>query len=63
MEVNGEQGVIDNFENESENTIYLIRSSGVSNNWQTPYTVLDYIRTNFTKLEDEKVYIFDAYVK
>ena len=57
---NGEKGQIEKIKKEAnENTIYLIKNEKYSLNWQTPKTVLDYIRLNFKKTGE--LTIFDIY--
>ena len=56
----GEDGIIKDIEN-SKNTLYLVRKSDISNNWQAPEKVLDYVRNN---LEYQgRIDIFDIYYK
>ena len=56
----GEEGIIKNIEN-STNTIYLIKKEGAILNWQTPKSVIEYIRKNMKKLGSIKYY--DIYCK
>jgi len=56
----GEEGIIKNIEN-STNTIYLIKKEGTILNWQTPKSVIEYIRKNMKKLGSIKYY--DIYCK
>lgn len=56
----GEKGQIEKIEKEAnEKTIYLIKNEKYSLNWQTPKTVIDYIRLNFQKTGE--LTIFDIY--
>ena len=56
----GEDGIIKDIEN-SKNVLYLVRKSDISNNWQAPEKVLDYVRSN---LEYQgRIDIFDIYYK
>ena len=57
---NGEEGLISNIEN-STNNIYLIKKEGATLNWQTPKSVIEYIRKNMKKLGSIKYY--DIYCK
>lgn len=56
----GEEGLISNIEN-SKNTIYLIKKEGENLNWQTPKSVIEYIRKNMKKLGGIEYY--DIYCK
>ena len=56
----GEEGIIKNIENNT-NTIYLIKKEGKNLNWQTPKSVIEYIRKNMKKLGSIKYY--DIYCK
>ena len=56
----GEEGIIKNIEN-STNTIYLIKKEGAILNWQTPKSVIEYIRKNMKKLGSIEYY--DIYCK
>ena len=56
----GEEGLISNIEN-SKNTIYLIKKEGATLNWQTPKSVIEYIRKNMKKLGSIEYY--DIYCK
>ena len=56
----GEEGIIKNIEN-STNTIYLIKKEGEGLNWQTPKSVIEYIRKNLTELGSIEYY--DIYCK
>lgn len=56
----GEEGLISNIEN-SKNTIYLIKKEGENLNWQTPKSVIEYIRKNMKKLGSIEYY--DIYCK
>ena len=56
----GEEGIIKNIEN-STNTIYLIKKKGENLNWQTPKSVIEYIRKNMKKLGSIEYY--DIYCK
>ena len=57
---NGEEGLISNIEN-STNNIYLIKKEGATLNWQTPKSVIEYIRKNMKKLGSIEYY--DIYCK
>ena len=52
----GEEGQIDKIKNKKENVILLIRNQKYSNNWQTPTTVLDYIRENLNQIGEVGIY-------
>ena len=56
----GEEGIIKNIEN-SKNTIYLIKKEGATLNWQTPKSVIEYIRKNMKNLGSIEYY--DIYCK
>ena len=56
----GEKGIINDIEN-STNTIYLIKKEGSTLNWQTPKSVIEYIRKNMKKLGSIEYY--DIYCK
>lgn len=56
----GEEGIINNIENNT-NTIYLIKKKGENLNWQTPKSVIEYIRKNMKKLGSIEYY--DIYCK
>ena len=56
----GEEGIINNIENNT-NTIYLIKKEGKNLNWQTPKSVIEYIRKNMKKLGSIEYY--DIYCK
>jgi len=56
----GEEGIIKNIENNT-NTIYLIKKEGENLNWQTPKSVIEYIRKNMKKLGSIEYY--DIYCK
>ena len=56
----GEEGLISNIEN-STNNIYLIKKEGATLNWQTPKSVIEYIRKNMKKLGSIEYY--DIYCK
>ena len=56
----GEEGIIKSIEN-SKNTIYLIKKEGKELNWQTPKSVIEYIRKNLTELGSIEYY--DIYCK
>lgn len=56
----GEEEIIKNIEN-SKNTIYLIKKEGATLNWQTPKSVIEYIRKNMKKLGSIEYY--DIYCK
>ncbi len=53
-----EEGIIQNIRN-SENCIYLVKKENYSLNWQTPKKVIEYVRTNLTKLGE--IGIFDIF--
>ena len=56
----GERGQIEKIkEQANSNTIYLIKNENFSLNWQTPSTVIDYIRLNLEKTGE--ITIFDIY--
>ena len=57
----GENGQIEKIQKEAdENTIYLIKKQEYGINWQTPMTVINYIKENFTKTGE--ISIYDTYV-
>ena len=56
----GEKGIINDIEN-STNTIYLIKKDEAALNWQTPKSVIEYIRKNMKKLGGIEYY--DIYCK
>ena len=56
----GEEEIIKNIENNT-NTIYLIKKEGKNLNWQTPKSVIEYIRKNMKKLGSIEYY--DIYCK
>lgn len=56
----GEKGIINDIEN-SANTIYLIKKDEATLNWQTPKSVIEYIRKNMKKLGSIEYY--DIYCK
>ena len=56
----GEKGIINDIEN-STNTIYLIKKDEAALNWQTPKSVIEYIRKNMKKLGSIEYY--DIYCK
>ena len=55
----GEIAEIEKIKNEDENTIFLIRDKNIDNNWQTPFKVIKYIRTNLEQIG--KIGIFEIY--
>lgn len=55
----GELGQIEKIKQRSENTIYLVRKKDLKLNWQTPRTVLDYVRQNLENIGE--VSIFEIY--
>ena len=52
----GEQGQIEKIKNKNENELLLIRKPEVKPNWQSPLTVIDYIRKNLEKVGDISIY-------
>lgn len=55
----GEIGQIEKIKQRNEDTIYLLRKKDLSLNWQTPRTVLDYVRENLENIGE--VNIFEIY--
>lgn len=52
----GEQGQIQQIEKRDEKDLYLIRNKKLKLNWQTPTTVLEYIRNNLEKVDEVSMY-------
>ena len=55
---NGEERIIDEIKN-SKDTKYLILKDEFSKNWQTPLTIIDYVKNN--KIKSGEIEIFDIY--
>ena len=58
--INGETGLISDLNNAKENTVVLILQNKYGMNWQTPLSVVNYIRDKW-KLVDQ-VSKFDVYI-
>lgn len=52
----GEQGQIEKIKNKNENELLLIKKPEFKPNWQSPLTVIDYIRKNLEKVGDISIY-------
>ena len=55
----GEEGLINQIENEKSNNVYLIRNDKYPKNWQHPSKVTDFVKSNFAK--SGEVGIYDIY--
>ena len=60
MELDGEEGIIEDLENE-DNYLVLIKSEEYSRNWQNPEKVRKYIIKNMNKTGE--IDVFDIYEK
>lgn len=52
----GEEGQIEKIKQRDESTLYLIRKENKRSNWQTPMSVVRYIRNNLEKIDDIEIY-------
>ena len=52
----GQQGQIEKIKVRNENTLYLIRQKDISQNWQTPIQVIEYIRNNLKQIDTIDIY-------
>lgn len=52
----GEEGQIEKIKQRDESTLYLIRKENIRSNWQTPMSVVKYIRDNLEKIDDIEIY-------
>ena len=52
----GEEGQIEKIKQRDESTLYLIRKENIRSNWQTPMSVVEYIRDNLEKIDDIEIY-------
>ncbi len=52
----GQQGQIEKIKVRNENTLYLIRQKDISQNWQTPTQVIEYIRNNLKQIDTIDIY-------
>lgn len=52
----GEEGQIQKIKEKSENDLYLIKKKDLSLNWQTPKSVINYIRENLELVEEVSIY-------
>lgn len=52
----GEEGQIEKIKQRDESTLYLIRKENMRSNWQTPMSVVKYIRNNLEKIDDIEIY-------
>lgn len=52
----GEEGQIEKIKQRDESTLYLIRKENKRSNWQTPMSVVKYIRNNLEKIDDIEIY-------
>lgn len=52
----GEEGQIEKIKQRDEPTLYLIRKENKRSNWQTPMSVVRYIRNNLEKIDDIEIY-------
>lgn len=52
----GEQGQIEKIKEKDENILYLVRKENLKTNWQTPLTVIKYIRENLENVGEICIY-------
>ena len=56
----GEEGIIEDIKHRN-NTIFMVKKGKYKNNWQHPTKIIDYVRQNFTIIDE--IELFDIYSK